>query len=99
LKSDELNTTLQQNSVLLDEWSNHPVDQDGRACARPLRATHGDSFVPKGAAFPKLNSFGGIVDAFLPKVVFLDEEDLRGVGSEANQALTSFNLTSRPSGP
>ncbi len=39
------------------------------------------------------------MDAFLPKVVFLDEEDLRGVGSEANQALTSFDLDKSPLRP
>jgi hypothetical protein len=78
LKSDELRMAFHQNFVLLDEWSNRPVDQDGRACVDPLLASHGDSFVLEGAAFPKLNSFGGVVNAFLPKVVFLDEEDLKG---------------------
>ncbi len=64
--------------MLYDEWGGCLVDQDGRADASPLRASHGDAFIPEGVALPKLNSSGEILNVLLPKMVLLSEKNLGG---------------------
>ncbi len=59
-----------------DEWGNCLVDQDGRACARSLGASHGDALIPEGASAPKFDALGSALGVFLPEVVLLDEHNL-----------------------
>ncbi|CAM6077795.1 unnamed protein product [Sphagnum tenellum] len=72
--------SFHQDVVFFDERGGRHVDQNCRSYASPLRATHGNSFVPGRGAFPKLNPFGGILNSLLPKVVLLNEENLTGGG-------------------
>ncbi|CAM6043828.1 unnamed protein product [Sphagnum compactum] len=77
LKCDVLGSAFQQNSIILDEQGGHSIHQDGRARASPLRASHGNSGIPEGAALLILNSFSDVGDVFFSQVVFLDEQNLR----------------------
>jgi len=59
--------------VCCDEWGGCLVDQNGRAGAGSLRASHRDALVPEGVALQELDTFGGILGIFLPEVVLLND--------------------------
>jgi len=59
--------------VCCDEWGGCLVDQNGRAGAGSLRASHRDALVPEGVALQELDTFGGILGILLPEVVLLND--------------------------
>ncbi len=68
-----MRATFDQNSVHCDEWGGCLVDQNGHVGIGPLRASHGDAFVPEGFALLELNTSGGVLDVLLPEVVLLNK--------------------------